>query len=206
LDAIQRSASAFKIDEVDEFYTESRTFRDEWDSGARRPVQPPVIRRKLVSAEPGRETAMRRMAIVAAALTAAGSAQAEMPSAQAIFCAQLNRTVQIAQMAGDFDHLERSRAAPPYFGFRHGCRAHAATARSAAAWWCHQSLAPDELSLESLAGRTAACLPSAVRSRGRWGDEAIFTLPRARIVIEESGGPRAHVGRIVTFRVEAARP
>ncbi len=144
-------------------------------------------------------------AIVAAALAATGMAQAQPPSPQQIFCAQLNRTVQVAQMDGDFTYLERSRAAPPRFGFRHGCRAQAATKRLPAAWWCHQSLAPDELSLASLSARTAACLPSAVRSRGRWGDEAIFTLPRARIVIEESGGPRAHVGLIATFRVEAIR-
>ena len=149
---------------------------------------------------------MRRMAIAAAAaLMAAGTAQAQRPSEQQIFCAELNRVVQVAQMDGDFTYLERSRAAPPDFGFRHGCRAQAATPRSPAAWWCHQSLAPPELALASLAGLTAACLPSAVRSRGRYGDEAIFTLPRARIVIEESGGPRAHVGLIATFRVEAIR-
>lgn len=152
---------------------------------------------------------MRRMGIAAAAaaLMATGSAGAQRPSAQQIFCAELNRTVQVAQMDGDFTYLERSRAAPPYFGFRQGCRAHAATERLAAAWWCHQSLAPEELSLDSLAGRTAACLPSAVRSRGPYYNrQAIFTLPRARIVIEESGGPRAHVGLIATFRVEAIRP
>lgn len=147
---------------------------------------------------------MRRMWIVAAAL--AGPAQAQPPSPQQIFCVQLNRVVQVAQMDGDFTYLERSRAAPPHFGFRHGCRAQAASPRSPAVWWCHQSLAPAELGLDSLAGRTAACLPNAVRSRGRWGGEAIFTLPRARIRIEESGGPRAHVGLIATFRVEAVRP
>ena len=147
---------------------------------------------------------MRRMAIVAA-LAATGSAQAQPPSPQQIFCAQLNRVVQVAQMDGDFSYLERSRAAPPYFGFRHGCRAHGASERQPSAWWCHQSLAPPELSLDSLAGQSAACLPNAVRSRGRWADEAIFTLPRVRIVIEESGGPRAHVGLIATFRVEAVR-
>ena len=150
---------------------------------------------------------MRRMGIgAAAALMATGSAQAQRPSAQQIFCAQLNRTVQVAQMDGDFTYLERSRAAPPHFGFRYGCRAHAATQRLPAAWWCHQSLAPEELSLASLAGRTAACLPNAVRSRGPHYDrQAIFTLPRVRITIEESGGPGAHVGLIATFRVEAVR-
>ena len=149
---------------------------------------------------------MRRMAIVAAALLATGTAQAERPSEQQIFCAELNRVVQVAQMDGDFTYLERSRAAPPTFGFRHGCRARAAAERLPAAWWCHQSLAPDSLSLAGLAGRTAACLPNAVRSEGRYGREAIFTLPRVRILIEESGGPRAHVGLIATFRVEAVRP
>lgn len=149
---------------------------------------------------------MKRMTIAAAALAATGSAQAQPPSAQQIFCSELNRVVQVAQMDGDFAWLERSRPAPPRFGFRHGCRAQAATATQPAAWWCHQNLAPEELSLNSLAARTAACLPSAARSRGRWGGEAIFTLPRARIVIEQSGGPRAKVGRIVTFRIEAVRP
>ena len=148
---------------------------------------------------------MKRTAIVAAAMLASGLARAEPPSPQQIFCAELERVVQVAQMDGDFTYLERSRAAPPSFGFHHGCRAQAATARSLAAWWCHQSLAPEELSLASLAGRTAACLPNAVRSRGDYGREAIFTLPRARILIEESGGPRAHVGLIATFRVEAVR-
>ena len=147
---------------------------------------------------------MRRMAILA--LAAAGAAQAQPPSPQQDFCAQLNRVVQVAQTDGDFFYLERSRAAPPHFGFRHGCRAHGPSASSPAAWWCHQSLAPPELGLASLAGLTAACLPNAVRTRGRYGDEAIFTLPRVRIVIEESGGPRAHVGLIATFRVEAVRP
>lgn len=145
-------------------------------------------------------------AVAAAALLAPAAAGAQNGRVPQDFCNALNRTVQVAQMDGDFTSLERSRAAPPHFGFRHGCRAHGATEHSPAAWWCHQSLAPDELSLASLAERTAACLLNAVRSRGRWGDEAIFTLPRLRIVIEESGGPRAHVGRIVTFRVEAIRP
>lgn len=149
---------------------------------------------------------MKRTAIVAVALMAAGTAQAQRPSAQRIFCAELNRVVQVAQMDGDFTYLELSRAAPPTFGFSHGCRAQVATARSPAAWWCHQSLAPDELSLASLSERIAECLPNAVRSQGRLYDrQAIFTLPRARIVIDESGGPRAHVGLIATFRVEAVR-
>ena len=141
----------------------------------------------------------------AAALLAPAAGQAQNGRVRQDFCNALNRVVQVAQMDGDFTYLERSRAAPPHFGFRHGCRAHGASERLPAAWWCHQNLAPEDLSLDSLAGRVAACLPSVVRSRGRYGDEAIFTLPYARIRIREDGGPRAHVGRIASYRVEAER-
>ena len=138
----------------------------------------------------------------AAALLAAGSAQAQGDrDFERGFCRDLERVLDAAP---DFDTLERSRAAPPRFGFRHGCQAIAAGDTAPAAWHCHQNLAPEHLSLESLATRTAACLPQAVRTKGRWGRQAIFTLPGARILIRESGGPRAKVGRIVGYRVEAA--
>ena len=141
--------------------------------------------------------------IAAVALVVPGAVRAQAGPAQD-FCSGLNRVVQVAQMDGDFSPLERSWAEPHHFGFRHGCRAHGATKSLPAVWWCHQSLAPQELSMESLAGRTQACLPNAVRTRGRYR-EAIFTLPRVRILIDESGGPGAHVGLSVTFRVEAVR-
>jgi len=144
-----------------------------------------------------------RVLVGAAALLvpAAGEAQ-RVPQD---FCLGLERAVEVAQTDGDFTYLDRSRAAPPHFGFVHGCRASAATGRLPAAWSCHQTLAPESLSLASLAERTAACLPEAVRSRGKYGDEAVFALPRARISIRERGGPRAKVGRIVTLRIEAVR-
>ncbi len=139
---------------------------------------------------------MKLKAIVAAAILASGPAQAELPSKQRIFCAQLLRVTEVAKLDGDFTYLERSRAAPPRFGFRN---CFAAAARPA--WHCHQSLAPDPLSLDALAASTAACLPEAARTLAS-GHEAIFTLPYARIRITEYGGPRAHVGRIVSYRVE----
>ena len=135
-------------------------------------------------------------AIVAAAMIAS-AVQAEPPSKQQIFCAELRRTVEVAELDGDFTYLERSRAAPPLLGFDH-CFA-AASARPA--WYCHQSLAPDPLSLAGLAASTAACLPEAARTLSS-AHEAVFTLPYARIRITEYGGPRAHVGRIVSYRVE----
>lgn len=145
----------------------------------------------------------------AAALLAAGAAQAQQRAKQTqaeLFCHDLKRVVKAASYETAFKHLERARAAPPLFGFRPGaCRAYAGTETSPAAWDCHQHLAPAHLSLDSLAAATAECLPEAEQTRGRWGREATFTLPGARILINESGGPRAKVGRIVGYRVEAVR-
>jgi hypothetical protein len=138
---------------------------------------------------------MRLMAITATALMASGQAFAEPPSRQQIFCAELKRVVEVAELDGDFTDLERSRAAAPRLGFRN------CFAAARPAWYCHQSLAPEPLSLAGLTASTAACLPEAARTLSS-RHEAVFTLPYARIRITEYGGPRAHVGRIVSYRVE----
>jgi hypothetical protein len=140
---------------------------------------------------------MTSRTILAAVLLASGPARAEPPSKQQIFCAELKRVVEVAELDGDFTYLERSRAAPPRLGFRN------CFAAARPAWYCHQSLAPDPLSLAGLAASTAACLPEAARTLSS-RHEAVFTLPYARIRITEYGGPRAHVGRIVSYRVEKA--
>lgn len=144
---------------------------------------------------------MKRMAIVAAALLAPGMAQAQPPSKQQIFCAELRRVVGVAELGGDFAYLERSRAAPPRFGFVHGCQATGDEKKQY--WICSQSLAPEELSRDALAARIAECLPEAVRGRNGITSDAVFTLPGARIHITELGGPGAKVGRIVQLVVEA---
>ena len=138
---------------------------------------------------------------MAAALLASGPALAEPPTKQAIFCAELVRVVEVAALDGDFTYLERSRAAPPHLGFRHGCRATGDSERQY--WHCGQNLAPAEMSRDALAERVAACLPEAVRGRNGFTRDAVFILPRARIRISELGGPRAKVGRIVQLTVEA---
>jgi hypothetical protein len=140
------------------------------------------------------------MAIVAAALLGAGQAQAEPPSPQEIFCAELKRVVGVAELGGDFAGLERSRAAPPRLGFQ-GCQASGDDKKQY--WLCGQSFAPEALSRDALAARIADCLPEAVRGPGSLAREAVFTLPYARIHISELGGPGAHVGRIVELVVEA---
>jgi hypothetical protein len=138
---------------------------------------------------------------VAVALAASAAAGAATPSRQDIFCAELRRVVNVAELGGDFTYLERSRAAPPRLGFRDGCRA---TGDARKRYWaCSQSFAPAAMGLDALAGRVAACLPEAVRTAPTLARDALFTLPYARIHISELGGPGAHVGRIVQLVVEA---
>ena len=147
---------------------------------------------------------MKRIAIVAAAMLAPGTAGAEIPSPQEIFCAELKRVVEVAELGGDFTYLERSRAAPPRLGFAQGCQA---TGDERKRYWaCGQSLAPDSLGRDRLAARISACLPEAARTDRRPWRETVFTLPYAEIRVSESGGPEAHVGRIVELMVEAIRP
>jgi hypothetical protein len=133
--------------------------------------------------------------MAATALIAASAAQAQQrvrPTQAELFCHDLKRVVEAAGRENGFEHLELSRAAPPWLGFRPGaCRAYAGTAGYPAGWQCHQHLAPHHLSLESLADMTAACLPEAKRlSAGGWR-EAGFEAPGVRIQISESGGPGA---------------
>ncbi|HEX8125980.1 MAG TPA: hypothetical protein VF548_10400 [Allosphingosinicella sp.] len=144
---------------------------------------------------------IRGAIVAAAALLAPAAGQAQSRLVNQDFCWGLKRVVEAAQYEGGFVGLERSRAAPPHLGFRHGCRATGDQRRQY--WLCNQNLAPPELSLESLAAQTADCFAEAVRSKDSPGREAVFTLPYARIRISERGGPRAHVGRIVTLVVEA---
>ena len=139
----------------------------------------------------------------AAALIAGGAAQAQQqarPTRAELFCHDLKRLVREAP---DWVGMWNARPAPLWLGFRPGaCRASAASGAQPASYWCHQHLAPPHLGLDTLKADIAACLPEAKMERGRWGRDATFTLPGLRILINESGGPGAKVGRIVGFRVE----
>jgi hypothetical protein len=148
-----------------------------------------------------REMAMRgtKAAIAAAALLGPAAGQAQTVRQE--FCHGLERVVDAARDEGGFLFLERAHAAPPHLGFRHGCRATGNSKRQY--WLCTQNLAPAEMSRDALAERVAECLPQAVRSTSDYGHEAVFTLPYAQIRINERGGPRAKVGRIVQLVVEA---
>jgi hypothetical protein len=143
---------------------------------------------------------MKAVAVLAAALLMPMTAAAQFGPAQD-FCHGLNRVVEAAGQEGGFAWLERARAAPPHLGFRHGCRATGDERRQY--WLCTQNLAPEAMSRDALAARTAECLPEAARGRNGSTRDAVFTLPHARIRISELGGPKAKVGRIVTLMVEA---
>jgi hypothetical protein len=144
---------------------------------------------------------MKSMAIpiAAAALLMPTSGKAQ-PTADQIFCHDLKRVVEVAELGGDFAYLERSRAAPPRLGFPY-CQATGDAKKQY--WLCNQNFAPEEMGRDALASRIAACLPEAMRGPPGLARDALFTLPYARIHISELGGPGAHVGRIVELVVEA---
>jgi len=144
---------------------------------------------------------LKLIAIAAAAALAQAPAAMEPPTGRQIFCAELRRVVEVAELGGDFTYLERSRAAPPRLGFEHGCRATGDEKKRY--WLCGQNFAPESLSRDALAERIADCLPEAVRGKPSLARDAVFTLPYARIHVSELGGRRAHVGRIVELVVEA---
>ena len=144
---------------------------------------------------------MRGMVAVLAGLATASGAAAKRPTEQAQFCHDLNRIVEAAEESPQpFYSLERSAAAPPTLGFVHCGRA--GDARRAY-WHCHQTLAPEHLGAERLAEATRACLTDAVAQPSDMRREARFRVPHAEITISETGGPRAHVGRVVSYIVAA---
>lgn len=144
------------------------------------------------------------MTLAAAAVLVSNGAEAQQrarPTEAQLFCYDLKRLVRASP---DFQFMFRARPAPPWLGFSPGsCRAHAATATLPPAYWCSQQLAPEHLALDKLAAKTAECLPGAKRVTTRYGNEALFETPTVRILITQSGGPGAKVGRIVGYRVEA---
>jgi hypothetical protein len=154
--------------------------------------------------------AMQRLV---AALAMAATVQTSAPAqARDDFCLQLNRIVDAAAQwerirPGDspFELLRTGHAGPPRLGFSSPCQI-AGLRRQF--WYCSAIDAPDSLSRQRLAERTAQCLPQARRIDGI---TTRFELPHATIVISESGGPGprvgpSHVGRSVAFSVEAIEP
>ena len=132
------------------------------------------------------------------AQAAAGQAPAPPPAG---FCRDLERVVEAAARPGGFDALEIARPNPPDFGFLYGC-GRSGDARQAY-WLCTQNLAPESLGHERLAANVTACRPDAQPLPTEHRGERRFRLPHAEVRIFESGGPRAHVGRMVSFVVAA---
>ena len=116
------------------------------------------------------------------------------------FCRDLQRVLEVADRPEGFDQLERARPNPPSFGFMYGCRPSGASGH---VWLCGQNLAPETLSRDRLAASVTACRPEAKALPSRHPNSRRFRLPGVEIRIYESGGPRAHVGRSVTFLIEA---
>jgi len=130
-----------------------------------------------------------RGAIAAAAILASASARAEPPSRQQIFCAELRRVVEVAELGGDFTYLERSRAAPPSLGFRNGCQATGDEKRHY--WHCGQSLAPEEMSRDALAARIAECLRRRCAPQAAWRETPSSLCPTPGSTSRRSAGQKS---------------
>ena len=72
---------------------------------------------------------------------------------------------------------------------------------------CSRTLAPPELTADTLARETAACLglPPTPRAWDPNLGEMVFEYKAVRIVIEEDCDDRCHVGRRVGYTIEARR-
>ena len=144
---------------------------------------------------------MKLSVFAAAAVMASAAAQAEPPSRQRFSAGSFAGSCRWRRLAA-ISPIS-SGAAPRHRTSASETAAGPPGSKNGAIGTAARTLAPEEMSGEALAGRTAACLPEAEAGKTGLGRDWVFTLPHAKIHISEIGGPRAKVGRIVTFSVEA---
>ena len=71
---------------------------------------------------------------------------------------------------------------------------------------CTRSLLPDSITRDSLIARMEVCLPGLRVTRpASIRDDILIEHGRLRIEMAENGGKGAHVGRIITLYIRAAR-
>lgn len=129
---------------------------------------------------------------------AGGAAQAVD---RADFCGEVLRMMAAARETPTFASLETDR---PWLGFA-GSSCFRVSAGKAAAYRCHRSLAPPDLSRNGLVERTRGCLPAAVEVETDAYGERRLRYREYDIDIGESGTDEAHVGRSVSFQVTLRR-
>lgn len=72
--------------------------------------------------------------------------------------------------------------------------------------FCKRSLSPDDVTRDRVTARVLACLPEATVKRGAAPHHPnVITAGALRVRVDESGGPRSHVGRTVIFYFERAK-
>jgi len=141
---------------------------------------------------------------------------ADVSAAPPGFCTVLDAIIVAADEPTPFKSL---RTAPGYGnevwssqvvpGFTH-CSLTTTTVAGAAipVVSCWRRMAPRELSANQLALETGSCLGEAP-TPSVWDPtvgEMVFDTGRVRIVVEESCSDQCHVGRLVTYHIEARRP
>lgn len=145
------------------------------------------------------------------ALTLAAGAPVAPAPAPAGFCTILEGIIAAEDqpspfaslvMPARYGNMEWSRLVTP--GFDHCVVMWIERGRAVS---CSRTMAPPDLTANNLALETAACLGQAP-TPSVWGPdtrEMVFEYEAVRIVIEEDCDDRCHVGRRVSYTVEARR-
>lgn len=139
------------------------------------------------------------MKLVIAAILLAAPAQAAPPTD--VFCTDLRALAVAAEEAPPFASLGGT-------SLRSLLDSYCVVPPTAVAFLCTRSLLPRHIGAASLIERMRQCLPGLRVTDNVGYRETRVEHGRLRIDVTESGGERAHVGRIVTIYIsaEAAQP
>lgn len=135
------------------------------------------------------------MKILIAAVLLAAPAQAHIPPPDR-FCTHLHRLAAAAEETPAFASLG-GQSLDALLG------SYCIVPPTAVTILCTRSLLPPEISAGSVIARMAQCLPGLRITPESGFRETRVEHGRLRIEISESGGPGAHVGRIVTLYISA---
>jgi hypothetical protein len=136
-----------------------------------------------------------KLLLAAALLTLPGAAPAKGDD---IFCQDVRRLARAAQETPPFNSLVAENFRPRLLA--RGC-----SHNMLGGYTCLQTLAPRDLTRETVAGRIRACLPGATLTTRRDYLHHELTVRSGRLTatVDEHGTERAHVGRTVAVYIDA---
>ena len=154
---------------------------------------------------------MRALALAGLLAAALASPAAAGPD----FCAVLDRLKAAALEPKPFDSLRANPShrepnstvtVPGFAG--HSCRIadYGHDFGEGTGVWCHQNLAPPELSIVILSAEIERCTGvKGVRS-DPWGRTLLYDLGPVTVMVDENGTNRAKVGRAGEFAIRRSKP